>query len=181
MKYIIKPSDIENINLGKIPNHSKELCQVLNEYTKYLLDVAMNYNESNECGLLLDIANIEQYRLFKGTETKVTLNFDFKILFNYESLESLSNRFVFIHNHPNNTSFSYQDIKSFIYNDFIYLAIVVQNNGVANVLMKLSNIFDDTKDFVNKYDGNIKDLISVLKLSNLVYYRRFTKNAKHTR
>ena len=167
-KYNITNHDIKNIPKIKSKYITDYEAQSIRLFSSILLSVSMFSNNSDEIGLLYDVTNYENYKWFYGVTNHISLTqYDRKILF--RSIDkNLWNRYIFIHNHPNNTKFSYNDIKTFLYSSTVYICIVVQNNGILHILRKNKNTTDyDVKFFENNFTSVIEYLKYINKDSTV--------------
>lgn len=170
MKYLIDEESISRVSIKNLPYHSIESCEALESYCKYLLIISRNYNSSNECWILLDSFNLNKYRVIKGSESNVSLDVDLDY-FVAINADEYKNKFIFIHNHPSNNSFSVKDINSFINNFGLYMIIVLQNNGVSNILIKTINY-----EIAPVVDKSLRPnvLLDYLKNFGVIYLRRYS-------
>lgn len=60
---------------------------------------------------------------------------------------------------------------SFIGNDGIYFVMALQNNGIANILIKTSELPDS---ITITDDMNLKDSIRLLRAYGVIYLRRYS-------
>lgn len=113
MKHYITDEDINRVSIKNLPYHDENTCKILEFYSKQLLQVARDENDSNECGILLDSFDLTRSQWFKGIENKVQL-----------TVNKL-HRYLFLHNHPSCSSFSKTDLVSFADNDGIYFVMAL--------------------------------------------------------
>lgn len=174
MKHYITDEDIDRVSIKNLPYHDKNTCKGIEAYCKYLLDCSKTYNNSNECGILLDVQDLSKYSIYKGDEHNITAKINWASLrLRYEEFE---NRFIFIHNHPSNSWFSELDIKTFLANPYLYLAVVIQNNGICHILMKQSSSLNNTSKLLELMKNlNTKEKIKTLEQVGIFYYRRYSK------
>lgn len=106
-----------------IPQYSEEELLFIQEQHKELLRVAKNENNSNEVAFVLK-NNFKSKDVILGSETGVEFG-------------TLSGRDLFVmHNHPRNSSFSFDDLVEFIGNKSIKSLSIVKNNVGVEVLTK---------------------------------------------
>lgn len=170
MKHYITDEDINRVSIKNLPYHDKNTCKILEFYSKQLLQVAKNKNDSNECGILLDSFDLTKSKWFKGIENKVQLTVNLDAYVKY-SKDLHMHRYLFLHNHPSCSSFSKDDLMSFISNDGIYFVMALQNNGIANILIKTSELPDS---ITITDDMNLKDSIRLLRAYGVIYLRRYS-------
>lgn len=170
MKHYITDEDINRVSIKNLPYHDDNTCEGIEAYCKYLLSASKEYNNSNECGLVLDSFDFTKFNIFKGTDTNVKLTIDFnQYLQRYP--DEHANRYIFIHNHPNCRGFSIRDFKSFINNDALYLLIALQNDGLAHILIK-SELLTVKPEL--KVTMTHKEVINYLKGFGILYFRRYS-------
>lgn len=146
---IIFQEDIESVPLLDTKLFSAEALRSIQSYCKKCLKYACNRNKSKECGILIDSLNYKRYDKFKGQEGNVCITDSRMILQDEQNNKFYNkNRYIFIHNHPNNRGFSEVDIESFLDNEFIGCLIVVCNNGGVYLLRKLIGFSDTGIDSV---------------------------------
>lgn len=170
MKHYITDEDINRVSIKNLPYHDENTCKILEVYSKQLLQVARDKNDSNECGILLDSFDLTRSQWFKGIENKVQLTVNLDDYVKY-SKDLHMHRYLFLHNHPSCSSFSKTDLVSFADNDGIYFVMALQNNGIANILIKTSELPELTK--VIK-DLDFKESINLLKAYGVIYLRRYS-------
>ena len=170
MKHYITDEDINRVSIKNLPYHDENTCKILEVYSKQLLQVAKDKNDSNECGVLLDSFDLTRNQWFKGTETKVQLTVNLDDYVKY-SKDLHMHRYLFLHNHPSCSSFSKTDLVSFVDNDGIYFVMALQNNGIANILIKTSALPKSAKAIK---DLNFKESINLLKAYGVIYLRRYS-------
>ena len=73
MKHYITDEDIDRVSIKNLPYHDENTCKILEVYSKQLLQVARNKNDSNECGILLDSFDLTKSKWFKGIENIVKI------------------------------------------------------------------------------------------------------------
>jgi len=100
-------------------------------FHKQLLQLAMENGSNREYAILYDIQNGNVYTI-EGGEWYITLPDELE-----EELDNASpGTFVVLHNHPNNSLFSFIDIRSFIAHESLYAISVIGHNGDVHVLTK---------------------------------------------
>jgi hypothetical protein len=133
MTHIITDNDIRAVpNLG-LKFLSADENEIITKYIKLVLSRAGLENNSNEVGLLIDSFDYSNLVWYRGTETGIRTG---QWLRNFNGDQEHMGRYIFIHNHPNNSGFSFRDIRSLLITDAIFLVIAVQNNGSLHVLCK---------------------------------------------
>lgn len=132
----ITDSVIKSVSRIKIPCLDNEENKKVQDFHQYLLNVSKNRNNSNEVGIIISLDNWEHYCLL-GSENEISISKDCiarKII-----QEAPYGSLIFMHNHPKNTVFSEQDLRSFFSADSIKVASVICNNGRIYLLVKLDN------------------------------------------
>lgn len=106
-----------------ISQYSEEELLFIQEQHKELLRIAKNENNSNEVAFVFK-NNFKSKDVILGSETGVEFG-------------TLSGRDLFVmHNHPRNSSFSFDDLVEFIGNKSIKSLSIVKNNAGVEVLTK---------------------------------------------
>lgn len=109
--------------------------ELLFNWHRYLLRLSKKRNNSDEVGIILFHSEDEViYHIMYGSENNLSF-------INYPDVKSLVDNteesvFIFMHNHPKNSSFSEIDLKSFLYTPSIYLMTAVGNDGRVYSLQK---------------------------------------------
>lgn len=152
---LITETNIHSIPEFKLDLFTHEDCSYIKYFCKHVLYTSRNENNSNEVGLLLDSFNFNNIKWFKGSKFRVSLKIDWT---NIIDRTDYTNRYIFIHNHPNCRGFSLQDISSFLANRYLFCIIVVQNNGSLHTLHKeceadfsTSKWFKDNFSYVTEF------------------------------
>lgn len=128
-KSITKITDktISRVPKVSISQYSDDKLSFIQEQHKELLRVAKNKNNNNEVAFVF-INDFKSKNIILGSETGVEFG-------------TLGGRDLFVmHNHPRNSSFSFDDLVEFIGNKAIKSLSIVKNNGGVEVLTK-------TKDY----------------------------------
>lgn len=156
---------ISNSSIQRIQKH-KYLTSKTPESEKYNKDVYKNIvrlliisqqNNSNECLIIFDDTNGDIWHPVKGQEH--TVRFDKQT---YNMLKYNSNTCSIIHNHPNNSPFSLQDLATTLIFTNISRSYVVTNDGKRIYVFIKSNIF---RRNIYTYIGKLlKKLIAQKKL-----------------
>lgn len=125
-KSITKITDksIDSIPKVSISQYSDENLLFIQEQHKELLRTAKNENHSNEVAFVFK-NDFQSKDVILGNETGVEFG-------------TLGGRDLFVmHNHPRNSSFSFDDLVEFIGNKAIKSLSIVKNNGGVEVLTKI--------------------------------------------
>lgn len=146
MKYTIDQKILDNLPFIQINSLSLEENAFVNNWIKYLLYYAKNYNNSNEVGVILDITNWENTDIVLGYEHHVKFNTDKMIKWLDEGNDNL----IIIHNHPSNNIFSEKDLLNFCMTQSINTMIVAGNKGTIYFVQKL-NGFNKFKVIMNYF------------------------------
>ena len=135
--YQIPDDAIEKIRLTELVDLDEEQNKALQETHKALLRFAKDENNSKEV-LFVQSLNFSQPAIkIKGTLNKVNYegNIDVAVL----KKRSYSKELVMSHNHPSTKGFSFQDIATFVFDDYIGVFTVVTNFGKIFALQKMSS------------------------------------------
>lgn len=129
-KPITKITDkaVENVPKVKIQGYTDEQCEYIQQQHKELLKYAHENNGDKEVAFVFD-GGFTNRKEFIGSDDML----DFGGSLYGENL------FV-IHNHPRNSSYSFNDIVEFVSNNSIKTLTIVKNNGRIEVLTKLKDI-----------------------------------------
>jgi hypothetical protein len=140
MKNYIEQITIDNLPFVMVNGLSDDENRYVNEWIKYALQYAKDYNNSDEVGVILNMSNWEDYDMVLGNEYHVVFNTD-KMR---EWFDKGNNNLILIHNHPSNHIFSDKDIFNFCKTVAVNTIIVIGNKGTVYLLQKL-NGFDKYK------------------------------------
>jgi hypothetical protein len=160
IKTMISDDAISRVPKVKIPEFSDEQNTFIQSEHKALLQMAHDMNDDNEVAFVIS----DGQRLFRvfGTENAVQLDC---VIYDERK------RYTLAHNHPDNSTFSLQDIAYFLRHEELQNITVVKNNSQIEVLSKTSN-FDigvvayDLREIMNQY-GNDRIKITSEFLNNL--------------
>lgn len=147
MKRIIEQGVIDKLPFVNFEKFTEDENRFVNEWIKYVLQYAKEYNASNEVGVILDRTNWNNYDVISGTEHYVKYNTE-----NMKKwLDEGNNNLIVIHNHPSNSIFSERDVFNFCKTQAVNMLIVVGNAGTIYVMQKLKG-FDKYK-LIQYYSG----------------------------
>ena len=126
-KSITKITDkaIERVPNISIDGYSKEQCSEIQKQHRELLVYARTHNDSKEVAFVFKEDLIDRREPIIGTDEKL----------NFGNALNGKNLFV-MHNHPRNSSFSFDDLVEFIGNPSIKTLTIVKNIGEVEVLTK---------------------------------------------
>lgn len=129
----IEERDIDRVPCTHILDNGGVLDKRLQSFHKRLLKIAKEKNNSNEVGILIDIKDWS-YLVIKGDKGSIKMdsNPEFYSFLAKAQWRSL----IFLHNHPNNTCFSEQDIETFLDDERFYLVTAITNSGNIHIMMK---------------------------------------------
>ncbi|EGQ4421663.1 head protein [Staphylococcus pseudintermedius] len=148
-KVFITDQAIDKVKLVKIPGHTDEENKFIQEKHKELLKDAKENNNSDE---VVYISKGDSVSKVYGNQTSVEifLGSEAGNWLNYSPNRSL----ILMHNHPGSSSFSLNDIHSFVTINTIKTMTIVTNKGLVKYISK-------TKKFEGKYISNrLKSYIS---------------------
>lgn len=140
MKNYITQNVIDNLPSVHMSGLLEDENRFVNDWIKYTLQYAKDYNDSNEVGVMLDKTEWNNYDIVLGSEKSVKYNTE-KMK---KCLEDGNDNIILIHNHPSNHIFSDRDIFNFCKMDAVNTIIVIGNKGSIYLLQKL-NGFDKYK------------------------------------
>lgn len=166
---IIFQEDIESVPILNVSYFNKKLRSRLHYFCKYCLFYSMLHNNSKECAILLNSADLSKYEEFIGSEKNVCIKSN-KMMTEDNGDDY---RFILIHNHPSNSGFSDKDIRTFLKSYRIGCAIAVQNNGTLHMLLKTSTPLGITSKEFNESQMSAKEFCSRCKTYGVYYvYKR---------
>ena len=132
-KLMITQDTIDRVPCIRLFEFTTEEEKFIQHLHKEVLIYAMNKNESNEVGILVDMRTWESI-LIKGNRNSIDMGNSERAR---ELLKTAPNRsLIFLHNHPNNTIFSSNDLRSFCANESLFMMTAICNNGNIHVLAK---------------------------------------------
>lgn len=140
IKHFIEQETVDKVPKVSVSGFSEDENRYINEWIKYTLQYAKDFNDSNEVGIMLDKTDWNNYDIVLGGEKRVKYNTDKMQKWQDEGNDNL----VLIHNHPSNHIFSDRDIFNFCRTQAVNTLIVVGNKGTVYLLQKLSG-FDKYK------------------------------------
>lgn len=151
------------------------------ERQKRLLSVAKEINLSREVGILMDIVTWEEWVIL-GKKNRIEMRDNLEAYLRFK--QNRKNTLLFMHNHPNTSTFSGKDFKTFCTNESLYMIIVVGNDGTVHVLYKTKNFDKENAlllyyklamgKYANKRNNGMLAMKELLKRCNeigLVYKR----------
>lgn len=135
-KLIITDEIIEKVPCTHIVDNGGKADKNIQKLHKELLRLSKNKNKSNEVGFLINLYDWS-FEIVIGDGNRVSLS-------NNPNAEKLlksspKNTLMFMHNHPNNSRFSGQDLRMFSLFDSLYIATAISNNGNIYVMKKGPN------------------------------------------
>ena len=139
-KYIITDEAINRIPYIKFPGFTEEQCLRIQQLEKMLLNIARLKNNSNEAVLTYRLDGdsfsnaTERIAVAYGNEERVDVFSDEKTKRLFETSKELM--IISIHNHPNDTFYSFNDLLFFYKHDEIRLFNVVTNTGNISSLSR---------------------------------------------
>ena len=120
----ITDSAINKVPNVRIDGYTKEECDFIQNEHKKLLEYSMINNDSKEVAFVFN-SDLANRREFLGEDDRLNLG------------NELYGKDLFImHNHPRNSSYSFNDIVEFVGNDNIKTMTIVKNNGSVETLTK---------------------------------------------
>ena len=146
-KMIIDKDCVDAIRKVDIPGFDEEEIEQIRLLHRKLLKRAMNKNNSNEVGMLVNLQDWSDI-MVDGTEEGITLRTD--MVARELLCTAPKNSLLFFHNHPKNSWFSEKDLESFMTSEAIMMMSVVCNNGRLYYLVKLDTF--DKYAALAKYD-----------------------------
>lgn len=173
----ITEQSIQNIQVKNI--FSGKGSRAKNQYIKKIAEEVLieSYKrkdgyQHDEVGILVDINSLKELMTVKGywnynMQTSL-ININNPQYQNFMDIGD-SREYVFIHNHPNNSTVSYSDICEFMFNEALACIVAVGNNGVMHYAYKTSE-----KSYVS-LTRRMVNISRNTKKSNILY-RDIIKN-----
>ena len=111
-----------------IAGYSEEQCVYIQRQHKELLKYSKNKNKSKEVAFVFnsDMSNRSE---FIGSDDILNLG-----------TALYGKNLIVLHNHPRNSSYSFNNVTMFISNDSVRILTVVKNNGNVETLTKLEEL-----------------------------------------
>lgn len=136
---------IESVPKVNISGYTDEQCAIIQNQHKELLKYSRKNNNNNEVAFVFD-SSLSNRREYTGSDDIIDFGSDLS-----------GNDLVLLHNHPRNSSYSFNDIVEFFGNDSIKTITIVKNNGKVETLTKVStyNKLDLLKS-LSRIDKDIK-------------------------
>jgi hypothetical protein len=189
MNNIIQPITIKSIE--SVPRaiifDDTNINRMLQEQSKEILRLSMNRTDGHrydEVGRLLCIQNPNDYVDIYGSWDDTLKTCIIRPYRNERYAEMVytyeANKLVFIHNHPNNSIISGNDLFNLFTEKSIYIVIAVSNNGSISYAFKNSDI-----DYMKIYKSAIKAIYSYnntkerLKKQEEVFEKIFSNPEKY--
>lgn len=118
---------IESVPKVNISGYTDEQCATIQKQHKELLEYSRKHNENKEVAFVFD-SSLSNRKEYSGSDDVIDFGSD------------LSGKdLVLLHNHPRNSSYSFNDIVEFIGNDSIKTITIVKNNGKVETLTKVNS------------------------------------------
>lgn len=131
---VITDSSISKVPKVEINGYTSEQNAFIQEQHKELLRYAKDNNNSNEVAFVFR-QDLTDRAIVKGTDKKLDIT---------KALRGKGEGLFVMHNHPRNSSLSYDDVLEFFVSDEISTISIVKNNGLVEAATKLPN-FDKKK------------------------------------
>lgn len=173
MIYPISDTDIGRIPRARITNDNS-INTYIQDICKEVLNLAKNKNKSTEIGILASLdKKYKSKPIFGYMDNKTGLCTidtvhdeeyqDVIISFKYNSL-------IFIHNHPNNSTFSYNDVVNLTSTETLRAVIAVGNRHNLFIVTK------EDEELVENFEIYVKNKANILSKSDnnryeIKYYR----------
>lgn len=136
---------IESVPKVNISGYTDEQCTTLQKQHKELLSYSRKHNDNNEVAFVFD-SSLGNRKEFTGSDDIIDFG-------GYLSGKDL----ILLHNHPRNSSYSFNDIVEFFGNDRIKTLTIVKNNGKVEALTKISSYNNlDMLKALNRINNDIK-------------------------
>lgn len=152
----VTPRIIENIPYFKIPlygdgTEDSDIGRAIQAGHKELLKLVMNNGSNCEFVILIDLVTGRSY-VEQGEALHISLSEEMRQILD----QAEEKTFAVLHNHPNNSIFSFEDMGSFVGYDSIYILTAIGNNGDIYALTKQGGFpfeAEDCQSLLLKYDS----------------------------
>ena len=136
---------IESVPKVNISGYTDEQCDIIQKQHKELLEYSRKNNNNNEVAFVFD-SSLENRKEYTGSDD--IINFG----------EALSGKnLILLHNHPRNSSYSFNDIVEFFGNGSIKTFTIVKNSGKVETLTKINSYNRlEVLKFLNRINNDIK-------------------------
>lgn len=136
---------IEGVPKVNISGYTDEQCNTIQKQHKELLEYSRKYNENKEVAFVFD-SSLSNRKEYIGSDDVIDFGNDL-----------IGKDLVLLHNHPRNSSYSFNDIVEFFGNDSIKTITIVKNNGKVETLTKIGS-YDrlDLLKSLDRIDASIK-------------------------
>ena len=166
-KYPIDEETIKRVPYIRFAGFTKMQCQRIQTLEKMLLTISKEYNNSNEVALTYRLDGeqfsngTERIAVAYGSEGRVELFSDDKTKKLFETSKELA--IILMHNQPNNTSFSFNDLNLFYHHDEIRLFIVITNSGLVRSISRDDLFLKESafNNLLNLLNKNIEEFSKV--------------------
>lgn len=126
----------------------------------------MQHNNSNECAIIVDTENQHIIQESLGTISRVHIRLPAPYM-----IEDNFGRFIVVHNHPEESTFSIKDLMNFVQCDYYGVAAVVYNTGTVHYLIKTAGFYDIVdRQYLIRSTTTLQDALYILRENN-IYYR----------
>lgn len=150
---------IERVLKVDIEGYTEEQCVEIQKQHKELLEYSKNHNDNKEVAFVFR-KNLKDRQIFTGSDDKLDFG---------TSLSGMGKNLTILHNHPRNSSVSFDDLIEFIGSKSIKTMSVIKNNGGVEILTKmtpynklklLTDLYRLKKKFVkNNLDSEFKKVV----------------------
>ena len=136
---------IESVPKVNISGYTDEQCAMIQKQHKELLEYSRKNNENKEVAFVFD-CSLSNRKEYIGSDDVIEFGNDL-----------IGKDLVLLHNHPRNSSYSFNDIVEFFGNDSIKTLTIVKNNGKVETLTKISSY--DRLDLLKSLDRIKNDIV----------------------
>jgi hypothetical protein len=136
---------IESVPKVNISGYTDEQCAMIQKQHKELLEYSRKNNENKEVAFVFD-CSLSNRKEYIGSDDVIEFGNDL-----------IGKDLVLLHNHPRNSSYSFNDIVEFFGNDSIKTLTIVKNNGKVETLTKIGSY--DRLDLLKSLDRIKNDIV----------------------
>lgn len=147
MEYSSEIHEIKDDNINRVPEakitDNGNINKHIQNLSKEILSLSKKSNNNLEVGILASLHDSFRTGPIKGYWDEKYNTSRIDVYDNDEYLSAILNKgtnsLVFVHNHPNNSKVSYNDIMNLITDVPVYIVVAVSNNGDVSFVFKNHN------------------------------------------
>lgn len=177
-------SNVSNIPYIEFDNLTKEQCKEIQKQAKQIMYKSKFEYDYNEVAIVYNMNNNCEYFISSGTKSEVAILSDERINeFIKQKNQQNELAVIILHNHPNNSLFSINDIMIFLTNPSVKILSVINKKGEIAFLNKskfenyqkfvASIIEESIPDLRNRYNKRVLEIRNTndsLKLTDIATF-----------